>query len=242
METGLTIPDANPQANSPLRGAANLFFDDKRSILDCQTQLQTVLPADDTKSVVTDVKSTKSSDYVMDKNDDYCSVCNDMGELLLCDSCTSSFHLTCIGLDGLPAHSDLWLCCACACQICHQGQPSSLTKEGDSKDNDLIKCAQCAFAPPNRLRALVAEDRRWDIKLFPNNRSRKGTRIKLYLSGGMMLKIRSKKHSVLDNGIQNQSFATLLSSSYFRSTHDRPINRSRRSTKLFENCNTSISF
>nr|GEZ52808.1 increased DNA methylation 1-like [Tanacetum cinerariifolium] len=127
------------------RAAAYLFFDDKRSILDCQTQLQTVLrmlPADDTKSVVTDVKSTKSSDYVMDTNDDYCSFCNDTGELLLCDSCTSSFHLTCIGLDRLPADSDLWLCCACACQICHQGQPSSLTKEGDSKDNDLIKCAQ----------------------------------------------------------------------------------------------------
>nr|GEW12716.1 zinc finger, RING/FYVE/PHD-type, acyl-CoA N-acyltransferase, Jas TPL-binding domain protein [Tanacetum cinerariifolium] len=118
------------------------FFDDKRSILDCQTRLQTVLPADDTKSTVTDVKSTKSSDYVMDTNDDYCSVCNDMGELLLCDSCTSSFHPTCIGLDRLP-DSDLWLCCACACQICHQGQPNSLIKEGDNKDNDLIKCAQC---------------------------------------------------------------------------------------------------
>nr|GEX16104.1 increased DNA methylation 1-like [Tanacetum cinerariifolium] len=114
------------------RAAANLFFDDKRSILDCQTQLQTVLPADNTKSVVTDVKSTKSSDYVIDTNDDYCSFCNDMGELLLCDSCTSSFHQTYIGLDRLP-DSDLWLCCACGYQICHQGQPSSLTKEGDSK-------------------------------------------------------------------------------------------------------------
>nr|GFB26056.1 increased DNA methylation 1-like [Tanacetum cinerariifolium] len=72
---------------------------------------------DDTKSVVTDVKSTNSSDYVMDTNDDYCSFCND-------------------------TDSDLWLCCACACQICHQGQPSSLTKEGDSKDNDLIKATK----------------------------------------------------------------------------------------------------
>ncbi|GJX65792.1 zinc finger, RING/FYVE/PHD-type, acyl-CoA N-acyltransferase, Jas TPL-binding domain protein [Tanacetum coccineum] len=91
------------------RPAANLFFDDKRSILDCQTQLQ--------------LESM-------------------WGELLLCDSCTSSFHSTCIGLDCVP-DSDLWFCPACVCQICHQGQPSNLTKEGDSKDNDLIKCAQC---------------------------------------------------------------------------------------------------
>ncbi|GKB67384.1 zinc finger, RING/FYVE/PHD-type, acyl-CoA N-acyltransferase, Jas TPL-binding domain protein [Tanacetum coccineum] len=80
-------------------------------ILDCQTQLQleSVLPADDDKS-------TKSSDYVTDTNDDYCSFCDD---------------------------GDLWFCPACVCQICHQGQPSNLTKEGDSKDKDLIKCAQC---------------------------------------------------------------------------------------------------
>ncbi|GKE07807.1 increased DNA methylation 1-like protein, partial [Tanacetum coccineum] len=94
------------------RPAANLFFDDKRSISDCQIQLhlESVLPADDdksTKSVVTDVKSTKSSEYVTGTNDKYCSFCNDGGELLLCDSCTSSFHSTCIGLDRVP-HSDLW--------------------------------------------------------------------------------------------------------------------------------------
>ncbi|GKE43837.1 increased DNA methylation 1-like protein [Tanacetum coccineum] len=113
------------------RPAANLFFDDKRSILDCQTQLQleSVLPADDDKS-------TKSLDYVTDTNDDYCSFCNNGGELLLCDSCTSSFHSTCIGLDCVP-DSDLWFCHACVCQICHQGQPSNLTKEGDSKDNPM---------------------------------------------------------------------------------------------------------
>ncbi|GJZ82687.1 zinc finger, RING/FYVE/PHD-type, acyl-CoA N-acyltransferase, Jas TPL-binding domain protein [Tanacetum coccineum] len=126
------------------RPAANLFFDDKRSILDCQTQLQleSVSPAYDDKSTKLVVTSTKSSDYVTDTNDDYCSFCNDEDELLLCDSCTSSFHSTCIGLDCVP-DSDLWFCPTCVCQICHQGQPSNLTKEGDSKDNDLIKCAQC---------------------------------------------------------------------------------------------------
>ncbi|GKE80464.1 zinc finger, RING/FYVE/PHD-type, acyl-CoA N-acyltransferase, Jas TPL-binding domain protein [Tanacetum coccineum] len=119
------------------RPAANLFFDDKRSISDCQIQLhlESVLPADDDKS-------TKSLDYVTDTNDDYCSFCYNGGELLLCDSCTSSFHSTCIGLDCVP-NSDLWFCPACACQMCHQGQPSNLTKEGDSKVHNLFKCAQC---------------------------------------------------------------------------------------------------
>ncbi|GKB76787.1 zinc finger, RING/FYVE/PHD-type, acyl-CoA N-acyltransferase, Jas TPL-binding domain protein [Tanacetum coccineum] len=128
------------------RPAANIFFDDNRSILDCQTQLkfESGLLADDksTKSVVTDVKSTKSSDCVRGTNDEYCSFCYNGGELLLCDSCTSSFHSACIGLDCVP-NSDLWFCPACACQMCHQGQPSNLTKEGDSKVHNLFKCAQC---------------------------------------------------------------------------------------------------
>ncbi|GKB76854.1 zinc finger, RING/FYVE/PHD-type, acyl-CoA N-acyltransferase, Jas TPL-binding domain protein, partial [Tanacetum coccineum] len=123
-----------------------VYEDGIKSILDCQTQLhfESGLLADDksTKSVVTDVKSTKSSDCVRGTNDEYCSFCYNGGELLLCDSCTSSFHSTCIGLDCVP-NSDLWFCPACACQMCHQGQPSNLTKEGDSKVHDLFKCAQC---------------------------------------------------------------------------------------------------
>ena len=120
------------------RPAANLFFDDKRSILDCQTQLQleSVLPADEksTESVVTDVKSAKSLDCVTSTSDEYCSVCSDGGELLSCDSCTSSFHSNCIGLNCVPDSELWWFCPACACQICHQGH---------SNDRDLMKCAQC---------------------------------------------------------------------------------------------------
>ncbi|GKC82945.1 zinc finger, RING/FYVE/PHD-type, acyl-CoA N-acyltransferase, Jas TPL-binding domain protein [Tanacetum coccineum] len=100
------------------RAAANLFFYDKRSILDCETQLhlESVLPADDDKSTKSVVTSTKSSDYVTDTNDDYCSFCNDEGELLLCDSCTSSFHSTCIGLDCVP-DLDLWFCPTCVSDL-----------------------------------------------------------------------------------------------------------------------------
>nr|GEW49811.1 reverse transcriptase domain-containing protein [Tanacetum cinerariifolium] len=96
------------------RAAANLYFDDKRSILDCQTQLQTVLPADDTKSVVTDVKSTKSSDYVMDTNDDHCSFCNDMDLPIKCAQCEHYFHIGCINKLGFQfqvcADDAKWLC------------------------------------------------------------------------------------------------------------------------------------
>ncbi|GKC70634.1 zinc finger, RING/FYVE/PHD-type, acyl-CoA N-acyltransferase, Jas TPL-binding domain protein, partial [Tanacetum coccineum] len=59
------------------RPAANIFFDDNRSISDCEAQLESVLPADvkSTKSDVIDVKSTKSSHCVSSTNDEYSCAC-----------------------------------------------------------------------------------------------------------------------------------------------------------------------
>ncbi|KVH62483.1 Acyl-CoA N-acyltransferase [Cynara cardunculus var. scolymus] len=109
------------------RPAANIFLDDGRSLLDCQTQL----------THENEPKSTKSCDRETGQ-DDFCSFCNDGGELLLCDSCTSSFHASCIGLNGVP-DSDYWFCPSCCCQICLEDQISLFTNE-DSQ----IKCKQCA--------------------------------------------------------------------------------------------------
>ncbi|KAI3682369.1 hypothetical protein L1987_82301 [Smallanthus sonchifolius] len=106
------------------RPAASLFLDDGRSLFDCQTQLH-----QENK-----IKSPKSSDGVT-INDDFCSFCNDGGELVLCDSCTSSFHSTCIGLNTIP-NSDYWFCPSCCCRICHDHQ-------GHIGNLDQIKCRQC---------------------------------------------------------------------------------------------------
>ncbi|KAI3830186.1 hypothetical protein L1987_04320 [Smallanthus sonchifolius] len=104
------------------RPAANLFLDDGRSLFDCQTQL----PQENK------IKSTKSTDSVTIIND-FCSFCNDGGELVLCDSCASSFHSTCIGLNAIP-NSDYWFCPSCCCRICHEGHISNYGQ---------IKCRQC---------------------------------------------------------------------------------------------------
>ncbi|KAK9050437.1 hypothetical protein SSX86_030593 [Deinandra increscens subsp. villosa] len=117
------------------RPAANIFLEDGRSIFDCQTQLQ------QENKVFTTTKSAKSTENVTG-NDDFCAFCNDGGELVLCDSCTSSYHATCIGLTGIP-NSAYWFCPSCCCRICHEGQNSNFTTE-DRKDHACkIKCGQC---------------------------------------------------------------------------------------------------
>lgn len=42
-----------------------------------------------------------------------CSVCDDFGELICCERCRDSFHLSCLGLDGCP-DADPWLCPSCS--------------------------------------------------------------------------------------------------------------------------------
>ncbi|KAI3667350.1 hypothetical protein L6452_42405 [Arctium lappa] len=106
------------------RPAANIFLDDGRSLLDCQTRL----------THENEPKLTKSCDRE-NGQDDFCSFCNDGGDLVLCDSCTSSFHASCIGLNGVP-DSDYWFCPSCCCQICLQDQISLFTNEDSRECHD----------------------------------------------------------------------------------------------------------
>ncbi|KAL4587477.1 hypothetical protein LXL04_000348 [Taraxacum kok-saghyz] len=110
------------------RPAARIFLDDGRSLSDCQTQLITL-----ENEVDTVTKSTDQSSNHLTGQDDFCSFCNDGGELLLCDSCTSSYHSSCIGLNGVP-DSEYWYCPSCCCGICLQG---------DSHDHGKVNCQQC---------------------------------------------------------------------------------------------------
>ncbi len=51
-----------------------------------------------------------------DDNDDWCGVCREKGDLLMCDGCCLSFHCGCIGyqdLDFLPDDKD-WFCWNCS--------------------------------------------------------------------------------------------------------------------------------
>ncbi|GJU74633.1 zinc finger, RING/FYVE/PHD-type, acyl-CoA N-acyltransferase, Jas TPL-binding domain protein [Tanacetum coccineum] len=92
------------------RPAANIFFDDNRSISDCEAQLESVLPAD--------VKSTKSSHCVSSTNDEYSCACwlchqGQDHDLIKCVQCERHFHLSCINKLGFVVCVDdpaRWLC------------------------------------------------------------------------------------------------------------------------------------
>lgn len=48
-----------------------------------------------------------------DENDDVCSICKGMGELLCCDNCPRSFHKECVDLPSIPHDQDRWYCRYC---------------------------------------------------------------------------------------------------------------------------------
>ncbi|KAM0841713.1 hypothetical protein ACQ4PT_058835 [Festuca glaucescens] len=64
-----------------------------------------------------------------DQSDDACGVCADGGQLLCCDSCPSTFHPECLGVQ-VPEGS--WVCHYCRCFLCL------------ASDGGLATCHQCA--------------------------------------------------------------------------------------------------
>lgn len=74
-----------------------------------------------------------------DPNDDTCGICGDGGNLICCDGCPSTFHMSCLELEELP--SDDWRCTNCSCKFCHEHL------NHDAPDNaeidPLHSCSQC---------------------------------------------------------------------------------------------------
>jgi hypothetical protein len=68
-----------------------------------------------------------------DRSDDACGVCADGGQLLCCDSCPSTFHPECLGVQ-VPEGS--WVCHYCRCFMC-------LASDG-VHGGGLATCQQCA--------------------------------------------------------------------------------------------------
>lgn len=74
-----------------------------------------------------------------DPNDDTCGICGDGGNLMCCDGCPSTFHMSCLELEELP--SDDWRCANCSCKFCqeHLNDDAPDNTEVDS----LLSCSQC---------------------------------------------------------------------------------------------------
>ncbi|KAJ7944699.1 Acyl-CoA N-acyltransferase with RING/FYVE/PHD-type zinc finger protein [Quillaja saponaria] len=67
-----------------------------------------------------------------DSNDDACLICADGGDLICCDNCPSTFHPSCMDMQGIPPGA--WLCPHCICKYCG-------VQWGDG--TDLFTCSMC---------------------------------------------------------------------------------------------------
>ncbi|CAM0876225.1 unnamed protein product [Alopecurus aequalis] len=74
-----------------------------------------------------------------DPNDDTCGICGDGGSLMCCDGCPSTFHMSCLELEELPA--DDWRCANCSCKFCQEHLNHDAP---DNAEVDLLRsCSQC---------------------------------------------------------------------------------------------------
>ncbi|KAK8633376.1 hypothetical protein V6N13_014222 [Hibiscus sabdariffa] len=113
------------------RPCMNLFMESGQSFTLCQLQAWSA----EYKTRKNRIRKVEADEY--DQNDDSCGICGDVGELICCDNCPSTFHLTCLSMEELPEGS--WYCSNCTCWICG----NFVNDKDDSSSFDPFKCSQC---------------------------------------------------------------------------------------------------
>lgn len=81
---------------SNYRPAANIFLEDGKSLLECQMQIMTEKEKRSSRPEPDDVMKGSLPRI---ENERFCTVCQDGGDLILCDRCPSVFRKSCIGLE-----------------------------------------------------------------------------------------------------------------------------------------------
>ncbi|XP_074558091.1 uncharacterized protein LOC141813988 [Curcuma longa] len=73
-------------------------------------------------------------------HDDTCAMCGGGGELICCNDCPSTSHLSCLGMEVLPR--GVWHCKHCCCRFCGEISADA-TQKSNGIDSSLLSCNQC---------------------------------------------------------------------------------------------------
>ena len=99
-------------------------------------------------------KKTKRSNLNKKENRELCAICRDGGDLLLCDNCPRSFHLSCLKLKEEDIPEGNWYCSRCA---------PKMQKKLEKNNNNIISTPE--DKERERKRLLKNEKRRlWRLK------------------------------------------------------------------------------
>ena len=109
-------------------------------ILPCSDDFQTKSLSNSTneKTFSPDTLLCKKAKREKEKtNRDSCSICRDGGELLLCDNCPKSFHVSCLKLKPEDIPEGAWYCATCLVKIRKKSEMNK--NEGEDKENERIR-------------------------------------------------------------------------------------------------------
>uniref|UniRef100_A0ACD5WP71 Uncharacterized protein n=1 Tax=Avena sativa TaxID=4498 RepID=A0ACD5WP71_AVESA len=113
--------------------SAHMFLKDGRSLSQCLVELM----GENKPKNSLHVRLKKDNSHI--ESDSICSICNDGGNIILCDGCPSSFHHACVGLQDTPIGS--WYCPSCRCSICDSGAYDPDANQFTEKT--IMYCDQC---------------------------------------------------------------------------------------------------
>lgn len=109
----------------------NLYLKSGKTYIECQLQAWS-----------TEYKRRKGSIRIIGddekaEGDDTCGICGDVGDLICCDNCPSTYHKSCLCIKEVPEGN--WYCWYCICAICNV----PVLETEISSSLSMLECFQC---------------------------------------------------------------------------------------------------